>query len=195
MLRVCFTVGCCLFFSATCQAEDAEKKTNPLQLTITAKEVKVGERQTVGFNVELTNTGDKPITVVQPGDGSCNGWRTPTIAWAADGTWPDPKVQHPRCGNINALGAAEVVDLAPGKSLQIGDWAVGSLSSEWKPGRHTVTLRYKHVPDLVWKGLPLGVHDEPAMKRIRASRPLIVESDPYEFEVDDAGRLVAPRVE
>src|ERR1700733_14233174 len=68
------------------------------------------------FSADLINGSSQRITVVRPGDGSACGWRTPILPWTP------PMNPGGGCGNVNSLKAEEVVSLAPGQRLPLGDW-------------------------------------------------------------------------
>ena len=134
------------------------------------------------FLVELTNTGEEPVLLVEPGDGSAVGWRTPVVTWTV---WRDDELlerpEYARCGNINPLRPDEIFSLAPGESRIIGDW-LPSIGID-RAGRYTLTLRYENDPDLVWQGVPLGPHDASAMRGVRQSSRCTVVSDRITVDV------------
>ncbi len=74
------------------------------------------------FQLTLTNRGETSVTLVQPGDGSECGWRTPHLKWE----WAsNPKTRGAttgRCGNMNSLKEGEVFTLKPGESKVLKDW-------------------------------------------------------------------------
>lgn len=123
----------------------------------------------------ITNRSKSTVTLVQPGDGSNDGWRTPLVGLsilpAGDMRHPakTPLRSGPRCGNINALRPKEVVTIEPGESVVLCEWFV--RPSFAKAGRYSVVFYYTNRPDLPWKGVPLGEHDAEAMKRVRGSTP------------------------
>ena len=64
------------------------------------------------FTIRIINTGSTTITLVEPGDGSDLGWRTPIITWQVQvvgSVYRSPGVGV--CGNINALRPGEVFDV------------------------------------------------------------------------------------
>jgi len=54
----------------------------------------------------LVNRGKREVTLVEPGDGSDCGWRTPLVEWSRR-----RRDNGGRCGNINALKEEEVFTL------------------------------------------------------------------------------------
>jgi hypothetical protein len=183
-----------------------------LELRLRAATAKVKHGQPVRWKVALVNRDRHGVTLVRPGDGSDCGWRTPIIEWLVNGQvdgaidlgqvdrkpktnatpTPAPKPdlkpacltgnrrRVARCGNINRLKASDVFDLAPGKQITFEDW----LGPPDLPvGTHRVAVRYFNIPDLKWKGLPLGQHDEKAMTRIRSSPRVTLQSNTVEIVV------------
>ena len=130
----------------------------------------------------LTNTGTHSLTLVLPGDGSTSGWRTPTIEWILEDNGRVPG--FPRCGNINTLQRGEVFTLAPGETRALGPWI--HLPGLWAPGSTKVVMHYSNVPDLEWRGIPLGSHDRGEMHRVRRSDRCRIESSPIEIVVEAA---------
>jgi hypothetical protein len=131
------------------------------------------------FDVELVNSSDRPATLVMPGDGSGDAWRTPIIEWSVS---PKPQpVQLLRCGNINSLRAHEVFTLAPGERRQLRDWLpqVYGITS----GTYTFRLSYTNDPTLEWKGLSLGAHDAATMQRVRESTACRIVSNDVQIAV------------
>ena len=47
-----------------------------------------------GWEVTLVNRGKADVTLIQPGDGSECGWRSPIVEWVIDGKVPG----RARCG-------------------------------------------------------------------------------------------------
>src|SRR4051794_26625538 len=56
-----------------------------LELRLRAKQAKVKKGHEVAWEVGVVNRGKSTVTLVQPGDGSDAGWRTPIIEWVIDG--------------------------------------------------------------------------------------------------------------
>ena len=152
-----------------CTSEEKPPKIN-IELTTTTPVVKMD--QIPQFSVSLVNHDKRSVTLVQPGDGSRVGWRTPVISWSVintDGSLMDP-VSWGRCGNINALDKDEVFTIAPGAKIKLNSgWIRASLPLQ--PGTYEVSFNYSNVPKLEWSGIPLGRHDRFAMRRIRNSTP------------------------
>ena len=147
-----------------------------LELKAEKPTIKLGEMPS--FRAELINQGDKEVTIVQPGDGSDCGWRTPIVRWS-----PAMRTGVGRCGNINALKASEVVTLKPGERVPVSGW-LGSPSLS-KAGTHKVVLEIENVPGLEWGGLPLGKHDPAAMEKVRRSTAFKAVSNAVEVKVEE----------
>jgi hypothetical protein len=158
-----------------------------LQLSADNASLRVGERPIV--HVVVTNIGDHTVTLVQPGDGSENGWRTPVIAWsvieessgAKHPVAPMPDAGSRMCGNINALRPKEVFDLARGETKELKDWI--SLAPFKMRGVYRVVFLYANRLLLEWKAIPLGEHDRTAMGLIRRSTEATLLSNELVFSV------------
>jgi hypothetical protein len=123
------------------------------------------------------NDGSVPVTLVQPGDGSDAGWRTPTIDWkarSADGQ-PAAPSEGGRCGNMNRIHEDEIFVLPPGESREL-QW-LGEPRVQ--PGRYEVTLRYENAPRHPLSQRALGSRDAgtPVLTKIRRSTPCRLESN------------------
>src|ERR1051326_5766625 len=71
----------------------------------------VGEPQ---IAATVINHSDRSITLVEPGDGSEGGWRTPTLRWIVTPVGGEvlPEQAQLRCGNMNAPDPTEIFTLA-----------------------------------------------------------------------------------
>jgi hypothetical protein len=148
-----------------------------IELRTTTAVVEQGEQPQ--FLVEVVNLTDRAITLVQPGDGSESGWRTPIVHWLVEGVSSPAPFRS--CGNINALTAAEVFTLGPGQRAALDRWLGGPTLP--RPGKYKVRLRYENKPGQKWAGVPLGPHDVTAMIRVRCSTPAVADSNAVEIEV------------
>ena len=146
------------------------------------------DKKTQGYaKIQIKNLGDDPITLVMPGDGSFSHARTPTIAWSM--LSQDSKENHPQapptsrggwCGNINSLKASELFELNPGESRELNEWVRFPVGP---PGKYRVVFYYTNVPELKWSGIPIGVHNKDAMRRLRGSNPVAAVSNEVELEI------------
>lgn len=124
----------------------------------------------------LVNDGSASFSLVEPGDGSDAGFRTPAIKWkvttpAGD---PVPRLDRGRCGNMNAIQAREIFTLAPHARHVLSEWFG---SPDVAPGRYLIVAVYENDPRAPVRGISLGHHDDTAMERIRSSTPCRVESN------------------
>jgi hypothetical protein len=140
------------------------------------------------FHITISNRGSNSVTLVEPGDGSENAWRTPVIGWSVlpvNSPEKHPDTPAPwsgaRCGNINPFRLSEVFSLEPGKEKQFEPWDDYSLFD--KPGKYRVVLYYSNIPDMKTKGAPLGDHEKGAVERIKASTPCKLISNEVIVEV------------
>jgi hypothetical protein len=146
-----------------------------LQLTPETQSIKAG--QSPHFTVTLVNGGKNEVVLVEAGDGSGCGWRTPLVEWS-----PRQRCGGRRCGNINALKPEEVFTLRPAESRELKGW----LGEPYlpNPGRYRVALRYSNEPQREWFGVPLGEHDPKAWALVRRSTPVTVVSNAVEVVVE-----------
>ncbi len=128
------------------------------------------------FVADLVNDGAEPITIVLPGDGSEWGMRTPIVRW-------NPPMLEGRCGNINPLKNDELVTLGAGERIRLKGWIHRPTLKE--PGMYKVSLELENVPDLEWRGVPLGQHSRAAMERVRRTAPFKVVSNVVEIQVQE----------
>jgi hypothetical protein len=118
------------------------------------------------IRVFLKNGSDRTYHLVQPGDGSDAGWRTPTIKWYVDGARQD--VDYRNDPSITPLTLGELFDIAPGARVELNSWVGGVYLRE--VGNHDVALQYQNDPGLTWLGTTGSDHHDPeAMKKVRAS--------------------------
>ena len=129
------------------------------------------------FVATVINGGTHPVTLVEPGDGSESGWRTPVITWKV--TTPDgklvPRQEYGRCGNMNAISENEIFTLAAGERRVLNEW-LGEPAVA--PGHYIVRLVYDNDPSRKERGLSLGETRRDVAARLRKSTPCKVESGP-----------------
>jgi hypothetical protein len=152
-----------------------------VSLELKADQTTVKRGEEIRWTAELVNRGQRAVTLVQPGDGSTYGWRTPYIGWKTDGE--GPRGIGLRCGNINQLTKEEIIVLQPGERVALSEWIDSPSLAE--SGKHTVTLHYINHPRIRWKGLPLGEQDPAAMRQVRQSDRVIAESNAVEITLVD----------
>ncbi len=151
--------------------EDAPGTCEGVRLEIKA----VADQGYTRFEGMLFNGGKKKVTLVEPGDGSDVGWRTPVITWKATtlAGMAAPREEHGRCGNVNAIQEKEVFDLRPGERRAVGEW-LGA--PDVKPGRYLVRVVYENDPKHDLTGISLGPSSDKALAKIRKSTPCRIES-------------------
>ncbi|MBX3187768.1 MAG: hypothetical protein KF819_12165 [Labilithrix sp.] len=138
-----------------------------------------GQQRFVGT---LVNTASRSFTLVEPGDGSEVGWRTPTITWKVTtlAGSPVPRVERGRCGNINSIRDKEIFDLAPRGRHVFDEWFG---APDVAPGKYVVRAVYENNPQANLDGVPLGSHSATALARVRKSTPCRVESNAITVDV------------
>jgi hypothetical protein len=166
-------------------AEAGDSDSCALSLRVEPPRVVVPAGGVPRLSAYLTNTGTVPLTLVMPGDGSVSGWRTPTIEWILEGNGQVPGL--PRCGNINPLQRGEVFTLAPGETRTLGPWI--HLPGLRAPGTTRAVMHYSNVPNIEWRGIPLGSHDRREMDRVHRSDRCHVASSPIEIVAEATSPL------
>jgi len=168
--------ACFFVFDSFRWREQADPATGvALELRPPRQLIKVG--QAPSLTATLVNRGQLAVTLVEPGDGSNRGWRTPVVEWSKSGWFGGGY-----CGNINAVKMEEVFTLQPGQSRQLCDWVgVPHVSG---PGSYLVAVRYSNRPDQPWVGLPLEAHDPAAMEAISGSTPVSIVSNTVEIVIE-----------
>ena len=132
------------------------------------------------FGGVLTNDGGTPVILVEPGDGSAAGWRTPILTWQVttmDGV-PAPLEAQPRCGNMNEIRDSEIFTLAPGERHPIS-WIE---PPPVRPGRYNVRLVYQNDPAKVH--LRPGTASASTLAMIGSSTACTVTSPEFTVTID-----------
>ena len=97
--------------------------------------------------VQIINTGSMTITLVEPGDGSDVGWRTPILSWQVQLVGSVYKPQgRALCASFNAMRPEEIFELKPGEARLFSAWvpSVGFTQA----GTYKLRLKYENVPGL-----------------------------------------------
>jgi hypothetical protein len=166
-----------------------------LVLRIEVEKTEIESGEALRITATISNQGKQTVSLVVPGDGSDYGWRTPVIGWSvlADVKAKHPEIpalsKGPRCGNVNALTSEEVFDLDPKESKEFKGGIFAPQLAE--PGTYRIVFYYRNEPGLKWKGVPLGKHDEKAMKRAQESLPCAVRSSELVIRVTGADENTA----
>jgi hypothetical protein len=144
--------------------------------------------QTVETTLTLSNRSRGAVhRVVRPGDGSDDGRREPHVWFTAemegaDGSWSElPKARRYGCKVFDPDWRDDVVDLQPGESLDVRDWAAGPNMYELQlPGRVRLIAHYAYRAQPVPAGdvgemadlAPFEIASEPVY--VTVERPLDV---------------------
>jgi hypothetical protein len=128
--------------------------------------------------ITLTNNGDRSLSLVNPGDGSGLGRRTPFAKWLFYP--PGHRLFAGGCGNISPLVPGEVFILKPGESRTFDTWP---SPGAFLAGRYRVSVTYENVPDAPFVGSPLGRDDPAELERVRSSDKCSVTSNEARIEV------------
>jgi hypothetical protein len=166
-----------LFACIGCSAEVHHPANPTLRVVLFTETPFIAPGTNPHFVAHLVNDGAEPVTIVLPGDGSESAMRTPIVRWSP------PMQLGGRCGNVNALKAEEVVTLQAGASVPLTGWI--GLPSLKDPGKHHVSLELENIPDLEWRGLPLGRHNATAMDRVRRTPRFKAVSNVVEVQVQE----------
>jgi hypothetical protein len=177
------TIGCSYLLWA------APAITNKLRLHLTVQNTSIRPDEYISANISITNDGNRPVTLVKPGDGSESGWRTPVIKWivtqirndSEERSTPESKEPISRCGNINSLSFDEVFILHPGKTREFTDWI--DNPGLRKPGVYKLAFSYENNPSVEWQGVPLGLHNPIAMLWAKNSTRCKLESNEIIIEI------------
>ena len=146
-----------------------------LELRPLSQVIRAGELAVV--EAVFINRGNEEVVLVEPGDGSRTGRRTPLIVWSNDpGSWVS------MCGNINDLQPEEVFTLKPGESHRVNEWVGKPLLRA--PGRYRVAVRYTNRASQQWQGIPFKGHDPIAMQAVRNSTAVDMVSNTIEIVVE-----------
>lgn len=142
-----------------------------LLASIETKKVVYGEVQVL--RVVIKNTGQTPVLLVLPGEGSDYGFRTPFVAISTITEEPEklvpvsgdkpaihpanPPIEHKmaRCGNVKGLRLSEIFTVGPGDSRLIYEEAL----PKYGPEKYRYLAYYINDPAIRWGGGP--PHGEP----------------------------------
>ena len=146
-------------------------------------------RESTTFIVTITNQGEDPVTLVDPGDGSVHKMRTPIVGWSVvlaeeyqGKNFDEPLLKYMRrCANINPITIEEIFTLKPGETRTIDGWIGKPIFP--RPGKYHVAFYYENIPSMPVFGIPLGRHDPGAIEKIRQSDPYVLKSNKITVEV------------
>jgi hypothetical protein len=163
-----------------------------LILRVSTKKAEYTTKEAIPVTVTITNRGPAPVTLVQPGDGSDCGWRTPVIGWSVLPA-NDEKAAHPnempkhasvgRCGNRNPLDPKELFVLRPGETKTVSAAWAGLPVDE---GKQRLVFYYRNDPAVKWRGLS---GDDPAvLARVKDTFPCLLKSNEITITVKKPGK-------
>lgn len=128
------------------------------------------------FRIAIRNVGAQPLLLVQPGDGSGSGLRTPIVTWSVrDASGPVAQKLMRYDSGINHLEPGDVFRLQPGESRALSEWISPIIIAD--PGKYQIRLHYVNDPNFQWNGHPFGKHDPTTMRLVRQSIPCDLASD------------------
>ncbi len=160
-----------------------------LRLSLEADRSVIRAGETVRFAATILNFGTEPLILVEPGDGSEAGWRTPIVGWSILhgageklASHPDePELDPARGENVDPLGSDEIFVLQPGDARRLSDWIEAPKLS--RAGTHRVVLYYRNDPWATIEGLPFEPHDPIALDLLRRTTPCTLVSNEVVIEV------------
>lgn len=159
-----------------------------LQISSEKTSVKIGEE--LSLKVLVTNNDTETVVLVNPGDGSEQGWRTPIVQWSV--IEAGEKTQHPvepipdtrpRCVNMNRLKSEEIFSLSPGETREL-DWTY--LPPYRKNGTYKVAFLYANSPSIEWRGeSAINYHNPVALWQAKHSTETNLISNEIIFTVSE----------
>lgn len=168
-------------------------RSNDVTAHLSAEKTSLRVGEDTRLRVVLRNEGGRAVRLVDVGDGSEVGWRTPVVAWSIvkdDAARPHPSeppagARARDCGNVNSLGWGEVFRLAPGEAKEIysADW----LPHFPGPGVYRVAFLYANRPSIEWANqeFSFGFNNPLEMWRVRHSTEAAAASNEIVFTVRD----------
>ena len=166
-----------------------------LRLSIEAKALRIPADDWLEVTATLENVGSTEVVLVEPGDGSESGWRTPVLRWSARrierGARAVTLQPEPRCGLMNGpQPRSEVFALAPGSSRRLEMPVFPPRLGP--PGLYEVTLTYENDPAMAFHGT---ASDDPALRPYKKSTACRITSAPLRVEITVAGTAETSSVE
>lgn len=151
----------------------------------------VSDSRNETYRLTIHNDGSETVHLMQPGDGSFSGWRTPVIGWSilplnSEERHPTtlPPDERGRCGNQNPYGPNEVFTLRPGQSQILIPWT-GNPGHGLAPGKYRLVFYYENDPSIGFSGSSLSQHDLQTLVHSRYTTPLTLRSREVELELVD----------
>jgi hypothetical protein len=152
------------------------------------------------FEAVITNRGKRPVSLVQPVDGSILGWRSPITGWSVlrlEGM----RAKHPRfplesgligCPTLSPIEMDYRFVLKPGESRQLRmQWAgLYGLPSQYRTtgtvaGKYSIVFYYANVPELGWEHRDLIPPVPNWTRAAQGTTPCALMSNAVTLEVKD----------
>ena len=162
-----------------------------LRITTENKNLSLSKKESPRVKVSLNNFTKDTILIVQPGDGSNVGWRTPIIRWSVidlteekphPDTLPELQRRIARCGNMNGLSRKDIVRLQPIHGIKL-KW-VNNPKIPRKTGKYSVRFYYQHKPDSEWIMKDYSEHEGKKIIREKTEEMLLISNE-LVFEVTE----------
>lgn len=138
-------------------------------------EIKLDSIENLKIDIYIFNNSESSVKLVQPGDGSLVGWRTPIVKWSVINQTQNSHSFElsnvARCGNINSPSAKDVFILESGKSQKLNkNYRFPEIPK--KIGTYRIQLSYLNLPKMKWEGLSfhgskLHPEEKKMLKKIR----------------------------
>jgi hypothetical protein len=154
-----------------------------LRIASSARTVRVGQR--VAIRAILRNLSPHSVQLVQPGDGSGTGSRTPILTWHATEARRGEIDLTPRAADpfINGPNPKEIFELQPGAQRELLNLDLAGLVAFDQPGAYRVRLVYENDPDRRWCCIPSSKGLDRNLAPFRKTTRCRVESNEIEIEV------------
>jgi len=145
--------------------------------------VRVGKR--VVFRAILRNVSSHPVRLVQPGDGSGTGGRTPILTWRATEATRGEIDLTPHAADpfINGPNPKEIFELQPGAQRELLNLDLAGLVTFAHPGTDHVRLVYENDPDRRWCCIPGSKELDRDLAPYRKTTRCRLESNEIEIKV------------
>ncbi len=161
-----------------------------VQLTIATDTQSIPVDQPLIVAITLRNNGHLPVSLVKPGEGSDQGWRTPTLDWVigkADDPTASPRILSRLCGNTSPIRPGDVFTLNPGEQKQFTR-SIRQIPFDPALGTYNLTLIYANDPQkqVPLSGVVLNEFEQLTLDQVRESTLLSVTSNTIHVAVTDS---------
>jgi hypothetical protein len=163
-------------------------RTNNIGLQISTQKLNVKVGEEISLKVVLSNNDNDVVTLVSPGDGSENAWRTPIVQWSI--IKDDKLAKHPSepkaaeesdCGMMNSIKSDEVFQMNSGETREVKHWTF--LPPFKEPGVYRVAYLYANRPSLKWHNESSMQHNAIAFWKAKHSTETNIVSNEIVFTV------------